>query len=101
MRTLVIDNKVKDWPYKDLLPKMARFRNEGKSVVPKFTCSHCGKRAYGQVNNLSAIQVCSECGEHHDYAKSGGNYALGTIIGDSDLKSSEATEEWLKQRRAK
>lgn len=104
MRTKVINNPVKDWPYRDLLPVMVKWRDEGKSVVPKFTCENCGRRAFGQVGNLGRFQTCSECGSLHDWAKSGGNYALGQII-NPDLRGTmtneEATEEWLEQHRKK
>lgn len=100
MRMKVVNNPVKDWPYRDLLLPMIRFRDEGKSVVPKFTCENCGERAYGTINDLGRMQTCSECGGLHDWEKSGGNYALGQILNPyTELSADEATAQWLRERK--
>lgn len=89
LRTLAIRRKVKDWPYNEIVPRMGRLQAEGKAILVKYTCSHCGIRAMGKPNDWSPIQTCPACGKEHDFEKSGGNYAISDLLNpDGEFKTS-------------
>ena len=92
MRTVRVNRPIKDFPYADIVPRMARFVSEGKAVLVKFTCSHCGVRAMGKnVNDWSPFQTCLACGHQHNFEKSGGNYAVSELWNPtSDLPDATA-----------
>ena len=74
MKTLKIDNPIKDWPYAELADAAREHVKNGWKVDAKFTCCRCGSRVVGL--GMAILQICDLCGVEHDFQKSGGNYIM-------------------------
>lgn len=81
MRTLVINNPMKDHPASSLRSQLEDLLLEGYTVHPKFTCEHCKERVLADiVNEFPVYMECPKCGELHDFDKSGGNYSVSQLV---------------------
>lgn len=81
LRTLVVQNPVKDHPASELRAVLADLIDQGYTVHPKFTCEHCHERVLADLINCFPVYfTCPRCGGLHDFDKSGGNYSLSQLV---------------------